>query len=134
MFLFYFFLITFQETLNLAKELNISNTVRDRFFNKPSTNNKTITSDVEILSPNDNFISKSDQYSTNLACGSVRKVIPNFARVKNVDGKWKYLAQMGKEVTQIIEHVICTNEDKSCVNDVDNPHGEGKTFCKQIHR
>ena len=122
--------------LNLANELNVSNTVRDRFFNNPSASDDTIIlpSDVEILQSNENSISKSDQYSTNLACGSVRKVIPNFARVKNVDGKWKYLAQMGKEVTQIIEHVICTREDKSCVNDVDNPHGEGKTFCKQIHR
>ena len=129
--------------MNLAKELNISNTVRDRFFNKPTTEDNTNIPppEVEILPSNENLtssensIGKSDQYtSANLACGSVRKVIPNFARVKNVDGKWKYLAQMGKEVTQIIEHVICTNEDKSCVNDVDNPHGEGKTFCKQIHR
>ena len=57
---------------------------------------------------------------------ALRTTLPNYARVKTVDKKWKYLAQMGKKVTQDVEVVVCRKADETCLNDEDNPNGIGK--------
>ena len=101
---------TFQTILNSSVELR-SDTIFKRFF-KPDFRNST---DSEYL-----------------ACETIHSTLPNYARVKNVDNKWKYLAQMNRKVSQKIQVILCKNADKPCINDEDNPNGKGNTLCKQL--
>ena len=58
--------------------------------------------------------------------------ILRYARAQNVDNKWVYLAQIGNREFQEVEVIICRNPEKTCINDLDSPHGEGSTLCRQI--
>ena len=102
--------------VNGLEEVKYSDTVKNRFFTEetPQLRNADLIQEEEY------------------ACEVTKSTIPNYARVKNVDKQWKYLAQISKDYTQRVQVVQCKSPEQPCENDEDNPGGKGNTVCKQI--
>ena len=49
-----------------------------------------------------------------------------------MNNKWVYLAQLGNKEYQEVEVTICRNPERRCINDLDSPHGEDTTLCRQV--
>lgn len=85
-----------------------------------------------FFSPTINIRSGLSNTIDDLACESRRATVPHMSRAKNVNGKWMYLAQTGNGLVQNVEVFMCSNPGNKCVNDIDSPHGENTTTCKQL--
>ena len=48
-----------------------------------------------------------------------------------MNNQWVFLAQFS-DLIQEVEVTICDNPQEKCVNDIDSPHGEDSTLCRQI--
>jgi hypothetical protein len=112
----------FQAILRNTIELQVSPETMKRFF-KP-------VSDV-LPTPLKSPV-KSEGPLEDLACESKRDRVPRYSRAKNVNNKWVYLAQIGNNEIQEVEVTVCKNPNNKCLNDMDSPHGEGSTLCKQV--
>ena len=110
--------------VNSLEEVKFSDTVKNRFF---STKEDEDT-EVPVIKLRNAELTEELEY----ACEVTKSTIPNYARVKNVDKQWKYLAQISKDYTQRVQVVQCKNPEQPCENDEDNPGGKGNTLCKQI--
>ena len=93
-----------------------------RFFTSKSENE--VEEEIEAENEKENL--------QDLACDARKELVPRYTRAKNVNNKWVYLAQIGNREFQEIEVTICKNPQQKCVNDIDSPHGEGSTLCRQI--
>ena len=114
--------------VNGLEEVKFSDTVKNRFFStKEEKEEKKEIPEGDLQVRTLNLIQKEEY-----ACEVTKSTIPNYARVKNVDKQWKYLAQISKDYTQRVQVVQCKNPEQPCENDEDNPVGKGKTVCKQI--
>ncbi len=115
-----------EQILNNTLELQLSPVAMHRFFT-PAQDTETVEETEEVTQE----IPVENQLE-DLACEARRELVPRYTRAKNVDNKWVYLAQIGNREFQEIEVTICKNPQKKCLNDLDSPHGEDSTLCRQI--
>ena len=99
--------------------------------NSPETLNRFFRPNLKLRSVFERGNDRDDIGLNDLACTAQRQLVPQWTRAKNVNNKWVFLAQL-MDMTQDVEVTICENPGKKCINDIDSPHGEGSTLCRQI--
>lgn len=114
--------------LNNTVELQVSLATMHRFFTPVSVTEDNSEENIEGAAGEED----KTEALRDLACEAERKMIPRYTRAKNVNNKWVYLAQMGNREIQQVEVTLCLRPGEKCINDLDSPHGEGSTLCRQI--
>ena len=103
----------------------------DELQNSPETLNRFFRPNLKLRSGFEDEIIIDDIPLNDCACPAQKQLVPQWTRAKNVNNKWVFLAQM-MDLIQEVEVTICENPGTKCVNDIDSPHGEDSTLCRQI--